>query len=114
MEHMEENSLALLFIVHLEETDPLGAEAALVGSDFNDLASKFQSWRLKANDLTAWDVPALINMFRPVLVTERKSKRIAGKSNPTKIRIVTRFKQETLDLLDNLKEDTHVTAVVDD
>lgn len=113
LDHMEDNSLALQFIVHLEETDPLGAEAVLIGTDFNNLVQMFQSWRLKLNDLTVWDRPALFALFKPVISHQRKSARVAGKPNPVKVTVITGFKQETLDLLASLREeDADDTAAV--
>jgi hypothetical protein len=114
MEHMEENSLAVQFVVHLEETEALGAEATLVDAPFDDLVTKFLSWRLQVNDLTAWDKSSLLSMFNPVLSTARKSARIAGKTNPVKVRTITGLKSEVLVYLESLKEDVHATTVVDD
>ena len=113
MEHMENNSLAVQFIVHIEETEPTGAEGILVGEPFDDLVQRFQSWRLKQNDLTAWDKTSLLSMFRPVLSVVRKSARVQGNTSPVKIRVVTGIKQEVADYLLSLKEDTHATVVVD-
>jgi phage/plasmid-associated DNA primase len=114
MEYMEDNSIAVQFVVYLEETEPLGAEATLLDTPFDDLVQKFQSWRLKVNDLTAWDKASLINMFRPVLSTERRSTRLAGKAYPVKIRTITGIKHDVLEYLNALKEETDATTVVDD
>jgi hypothetical protein len=99
LEHMEENSMAMQFLMHVEETDPLGAEAALLGMEFAELTKLFSSWRLKLNDLSVWDPVAVAQLFRPVLLSERRSKRVAGKSHPSKVRVVTGFTQDALDLL---------------
>jgi hypothetical protein len=114
MEHMEDNSLAVQFMVHLEETSPLGAAATLVDAPFEELVQKFQSWRLKVNDLTSWDGAALHNMFRPVLRTERRSIRLAGKNYPVKVRVIAGIKPDVLEYLDSLKEELNATTVVDD
>jgi phage/plasmid-associated DNA primase len=114
MEHMEDNSLAVQFVVHLEETSPLGAEATLLDTPFDELVQKFQAWRLQVNDLTAWDKSALIHMFRPVLRTERRSTRLAGKTYPVKVRTITGIKHDVLEYLTTLKEETDATTVVDD
>lgn len=113
LEHMEDNSLGFQFLAHLEETEPLGAEEVLVDQPFDDLVQRFQSWRLKVNDLTVYDKQTVHHMFRPVLNTQRRSARIAHKSTPTKIRFVTSLKQEAMEFLSTLKEDTDATAVVD-
>lgn len=115
LEHMEDNSLALQFLLYVEETDPLGAEAVLVGESFDTLVQLFQSWRLKSNDLTVWDKSTLINMFRPVLSTVRKSKRPNGRANPIKILVIGGFKPDTLELLEALKEEeADAITVVDE
>lgn len=114
LEHLEDNSMAMQFIVYMEETEPLGAEATLVDMTIDDLTSRFQSWRLKLNDLTVWDKPVVINMFRHVLHTDRKSHRVAGKTYPVKVRYITRLKQETLDLLASVREEADATTVVDE
>lgn len=116
LEHMVDNSLGLQFIMHLEETEPLGAEATLVGMTLHDLTSRFQSWRLKNNDIGSWEMPAVAALFRPLLVTDRKSGRVKSKATPVKIRYVSAVKSETLIVLQSMKEDedTHATAVVDD
>jgi hypothetical protein len=114
MEHMEDNSLAVQFLIDLEENTPLGAEATLVDETFDVLVQMFQSWRLKSNDLTVWDKAGVVNMFRPVLYTERRSARTAGVTNPVKVRFITGFKTDMLEFLASLKEDTNATTVVDD
>jgi hypothetical protein len=114
-EHMEDNSVAMQFVLYVDETDPLGAETALIDQPFDTLVQRFQSWRLKINDLSVWDKATLINAFRPVLHTTRKSVRIAGHSSPQKVRVISGFKQDTLDLLASVKEDDNVsTPMVED
>lgn len=116
IEHMEANSLALQFVVYLEETEPLGAEATLIDMSIDDLVQRFQSWRVRCNDLAVWDKAALINMFNPVVQTERRSTRMPGKSYPVKVRHITGLKQDAIDLLKATKEEEEddVTAVVED
>ena len=114
MEHMEENSLALQFVLHLEETDPLGAEAVLIGMQLDELVQRFSSWRLLVNDITSYDKAGLISLFRPVLITERRSARAAGHSSPVKVRFITGLKADALELLASTKEDDNATTVVDD
>jgi phage/plasmid-associated DNA primase len=114
LDHLEDNSLAVQYIVHLEVTEPLGAEATLVDMTLDELVQKFQSWRLQQNDLTVWDKSAVNNMFRHVVHTDRKSHRVAGKTYPVKVRYITRLKQEALVLLSSLKEDSNAITVVDE
>lgn len=111
LEHMEENSLALQYVMHVDNTDPLGAES-LIDMRFDDVFNGFCSWRLQANDLTAWDFHTVLRMFRPVLDTERRSERVNGM--PRKIRFVARFSLDTESLLAMQKEEEDATAVVDD
>lgn len=112
LEHMEDNSLALQFITYIAETDPLGEES-LIGLPFEDVVQMFQSWRLKLNDLSSWDMQTVLRLFRPVMSTERKSVRRGG--GVRKMRVVTKFSQETLELLELQKEDVHGDdTVVDD
>jgi hypothetical protein len=113
LEHMESNSLALQYLVHVIETDPLG-EQSLIGMDVEDFAAQFRSWRLKSNDISAWEVPAVMSVIRPVFITERKSKRVPGVTTPTKTRVITGFKKDAQNLLDYLKEGDNATTVVDD
>ena len=115
LEHMEDNSLAVQFVLHLEEHEPLGAEETLVGMNFDELVQRFQSWRLKVNDLTSYDKSTLINMFRPILLTERKSARVTGHQHPVKVRVITKIKLDMQYHLQMMKEgDENATTVVDD
>lgn len=114
LEHMEDNSLAIQFLAYLEETEPLGAEETLIDAPFDELVSRFQSWRLKQGDMSVFDKQSLMVMFRPVLNTKRRSSRMAGKPSPVNIRCISSIKQEALDFLDTLKESTYATVVVDD
>jgi hypothetical protein len=113
LDHMLANSRGLQFIAHMELTSPLGA-ADLMGLDMAEVASKFTSWRVKENDLAVWSEPDVVELFRPVLVTERKSKRVG--STVKKIRVVTSFKKETLLFIESLRgeEDDAIIAMVDE
>jgi len=113
LEHMEENSLAMQFIMHVDDTDPFGADS-LIGMSMEDLCAAFTAWRLSANDLTAWDPHSIQRMFRPVIDTERRSTRINGQ--PRKKRFVTKFSQDAVNLLAMQKEeeDAGIAAMVED
>lgn len=100
LEHMYVNSLGLQFLKHVEESETFQAES-LIGTSVDELAQKFQSWRIAENDLGNWTVPDIQTLFQPLLTYERKSKRVDGK--PRKIRMVTAFKPEALAFLDTLK-----------
>jgi phage/plasmid-associated DNA primase len=111
LEHMEDNSLALQFLLHVDQTDPFGAESVF-DMTFDEVVSKFASWRISLGDLSVWDKNAVLDEFRPICFTDRKSQRVNGK--PRHVRYITAFTKETRDLLDNMREDAHATAVVDD
>jgi hypothetical protein len=113
LEHMYVNSLALQFLKHLEDTDPLGA-ASLVGSELHAIVPKFQSWRLKENDLGTWAEPDVLALFLPIVNTERKSTRVNGQ--PRKVRVVTSLQFEASAFIESLKgsEDGGSNAVVPD
>lgn len=103
LEHMFINSLGLQFIKHLEISDPLGTES-LVGATMAELAAKFQTWRLKENDLNNWSEPDVASLFQPLLFTERKGVRVEGQ--PRKVRVITAYKEEALAFIDTLKGDS--------
>lgn len=100
LEQMFANSTGLQFLKYIEETDSLGA-TGLLGSPVTDLVQKFQSWRLKENDLGTWAEPDVVAQFQPLVNTERKTQRVNGA--PRKVRVVTSFKTEALAFLDSLK-----------
>jgi hypothetical protein len=112
MDHLMMNSMPLQFIKFVHDTDPLGADS-LLDVDFAEIHTKFNTWRLRElNEVDAWPEPDVLNAFRPVLLTERKSKRVNG--TPRKIRQVVSFTKETRRLLDSLKEEeADATTVVD-
>jgi phage/plasmid-associated DNA primase len=112
-EHMEDNSLAVQFLVHLEETDPAGAVVRVVDEPFDTLVQMFKSWRIKVDDLTVYDKSTVFSMFNPVLHTVRKSARGPGQS-VVKVRVITGVKPDMLELLESLKEDINAITVVDD
>lgn len=109
LEHMEENSLALQYVLHVDDTDPLGADV-LIGMSMDDLCAGFTSWRFKMNDMTAWDSVGIQRLFRPVVTTKRTSVR-ANKQVRSK-RIITGFTQETTELLAMQKEEAYDDAAL--
>ena len=109
LDHMHNNSLALQFVIYLNDSDPLGSDV-LIDMDMHEVVSRFKSWRIKQNDLTTWEEVSVVELFRPVLVTERKGRRINGA--PRKVRVVTAIKKETEELLALMKGDVDDTASV--
>lgn len=113
LEHMHSNSYALQFIVHVDHSDPLGADS-LLGIDFAELTARFISWRVSEGDIASWSEPDVTELFRPSVRIGRQSRRVHGK--PRKIKVVEAFKPETTAYLQLLKgEDADAdTTVVDD
>lgn len=103
LEHMFINSHGLQFLKHVEETNPLGVDSVL-GLTMAELTQKFQSWRLKENDISNWPEPDVIALFQPILNTERKGVRVDGK--PRKVRVVSSLKDEAAAFIESLKGDT--------
>lgn len=114
LEHMYVNSIALQFLKWLEETDATGVQGML-GSPLHEIVPKFQSWRIKENDLGTWAEPDVLALFAPLVATERKSVRIDG--SPRKVRVVTMLKDEARAFIESLKgheDDGTDAGVVDD
>jgi hypothetical protein len=102
LEHMYTNSVALQFIKHLEDHSMLGAEE-IVGEPLDSIVQRFQSWRVKENDLGNWAAPDVAAQLAPLINTDRKSVRTNGKV--TKARVVIGFKPEAQAFIDSMKED---------
>jgi phage/plasmid-associated DNA primase len=114
LEHMYINSVALQFLKHVEETDPLGLETYM-GEELAKMVQAFQSWRILENDLSGWAEPDVAAQLQPLITTDRKTKRIDGK--PRKVRVVTGLKIEAQHFIDSLKGDADedlTEAVVED
>jgi hypothetical protein len=111
LEHMFINSLGLQFLKHIEEADPLGT-SGLIGLELNELVQRFQSWRIKENDLGNWAEPDVLTLFGPIITTGRKSKRIDGKV--LKVRTLATLREEALAFIETLKEeaDDDIDALV--
>lgn len=104
MEHMTANSMAIQFLLHLEENDPLGAEV-LLGQDMSELVQRFRSWRLKEDDISPWNEASIKEMFQPLVLTERKGKSVNGRS--VKVRVVSTFKKEAAMIIASKRGDLH-------
>ena len=104
---MHANSLALQFLVYTDHHHPLGADA-LIGSDMGEVADLFLAWRLKENDLSSWSRPDITELFRPVLLLQRRSKRINGK--PRKVQEITGFHKDAQELLEMNRGEADVVA----
>lgn len=111
LEHMYTNSLALQFLKHIEDTDPLGLDV-FVNQPIKLAIQHFQSWRLKENDTSGWTEPDVQAQLLPLLTTERKSVRDGGKV--VKTRVVTGLKPEAQAFIDMQKgdEDADDTAAL--
>lgn len=113
LEHMFINSSGLQFLKHVEEQDPLGT-TGLIGTEVTEVVKRFQSWRIKENDMSTWAEPDVLALFQPLIVIGRKSKRIDG--TPRKVKVVEALKEEALAFLDTMKgdEDDDLAALVED
>jgi phage/plasmid-associated DNA primase len=111
LESMFTNSIGLQFLKHMEETDAFGARG-LLGSPMSELVAKFQSWRLKENDLGTWAEPDVMGLFGPLLTTERKSARDLH-GQPRKIRVITSYKAEAAAFIESLKGETDDADVIE-
>jgi hypothetical protein len=114
LEHMFVNSIGLQYLKRLEESDMLGVNG-IVGQELSEVVSGFQSWRLKENDLSNWAEPDVEALFKPLLNTERKSKRENNKIR--KVRFVVSLKQEAQAFIDTLEgedDDDTLDALVAD
>lgn len=115
LEHMFINSIGLQFLKHIHETDLLGI-AGVIGVPIGEVVQKFQSWRLKENDLGTWSEPDVVELFKPLVNTERKSLRVG--SQVQKVRVVTSLKIEATAFIESLKGEDNdaelLAAVVED
>lgn len=114
LEAMYVNSMGLQFLKHLQEHDVLGA-VGLLGNPLSELVAKFQSWRLKENDLGTWAEPDVLALFAPLLNNERKSVRQAG--TVRKVRVATSFKTEAeafIKSLEGTEDGSELDALVED
>lgn len=102
LEHMYVNSIALQYLAYLDENDPTGV-LGILGDPMPDLVKRFQSWRVKENDLGTWAEPDVMALFQPLLNTERRSMRVDGA--PRKVRVITSLKPEATAFLESLKGD---------
>jgi phage/plasmid-associated DNA primase len=102
LEHMFVNSVGLQFLKYVEETDVEGA-VGLLEIAMPDLVQRFQSWRVRENDLSTWAEPDVLALFNSLVNTERRTKgRVGG--TPRKVRVLTSFKPEARAFLDSLME----------
>jgi hypothetical protein len=107
LDHMYENSVGLQFVKHLEDDHPLTSDA-LLDMEVEELVSRFQSWRVKLNDLQPWPEPEVLTVFRTVVDIGRKSVRRGGA--PRKVRVVTAFKQETEMFVERMRREANDDA----
>lgn len=115
LEAMHTNSQAMQFLQHLEEHSTAGA-VGVVGMEMSELAKDFKAWRVGQSDITTWSEPDIVALFAPLLNSERRSKREAGKV--IKVRVVTALKSEAAAYIETLRGDendeTVIEALVDD
>lgn len=101
LEQLFANSLGLQFLKHVEDNDPFGVKGLLTTA-MPELVGRFQSWRVKENDMGSWSEPDVMAVFAPLVNTERRSVRVNG--SPRKVRVVTSFKEEAAMFIADQKE----------
>lgn len=114
LEHMYVNSMALQFLKYVDEDATLELDQFL-GEPITDMVAAFRQWRLKENDVSTWAEPDVVNLFSPLLNTERKSVRVNG--SPRKVRVVESLSVEATAFIESLegdKEDGHIGQLADD
>lgn len=99
-EHMHTNSMALQYVMHLENSNPQGADD-LIGTELGDLYQHFCSWRLKQNDLSVWEDMSVKRMFNDIVDWRRTTKRDPVTQSFKGVYTVTGFKRDALAFLDN-------------
>jgi hypothetical protein len=103
------------FLEDYDRTDPLRAEG-LIGMTLPDIVEKFNKWRLKNNDISAWAQADVEDLLRPMFTSSRKSVRFQnGKIG--KVRVTTGFHQEVNEFLDYIREEDetiHDDTMVDE
>lgn len=100
LEHMYVNSLALQFLKHVFDKEMFSVDS-VIGIPVTKLVQMFQSWRIHENDLGTWAEPDVVALFNPILNTERRSVREAGKVS--KHRVTTSLKPEAMAFIESLK-----------
>jgi hypothetical protein len=101
LEFMYQNSQALPFFEYLQHTDPKGAEV-LVDQSHEELAKRFNAWRVSQNDIRYYEMGDVLKMFELYLEFTRKSVRIPG-VGPRKMRVITGFKPEAQVFVEKMK-----------
>jgi hypothetical protein len=67
----------------------------------DSIVARFQSWRVKENDLGTWSDPDVQAVFLPLVNTERRTKRVNG--SPRKVRVVTSLRSEAAAFIKSLE-----------
>jgi broad specificity phosphatase PhoE len=110
---MHTNSIALQYVMHMENADPHGADN-LIGVELNDLYQQFCSWRLKQNDLSVWEDMAVKRLFNDIVDWKRTTKRDPSGVGYKGVYTITGFKRDALAFLDNWRTPDNIEEVVSD
>jgi phage/plasmid-associated DNA primase len=103
LEHARVNNQAVQFLEDVDANDPLRAEG-LIGETMPDVVDKFNSWRLKNNDISSWSQAEVEALLRPLFTSARKSVRVkSGKI--AKVRVTTGFQKEVTEFLEYIREE---------
>jgi methionine salvage enolase-phosphatase E1 len=79
---------------------------------FDELVSKFSSWRTSMLDMSVYDRGDMNTLFGPYIETKRGSKRPTPKQNSVSMQRIIGLKRDSLDLLAFLKEENNAAATM--
>lgn len=120
LEHEYNNSTAVQYLEHLENTEPLGAWESIKGKDTKVLAAEFSSWRISQGDTSGWDHPRVLSEFRPYIDWKETRVRVSTPGQSTKgmagrVRIITTLKEPGRRMIESMKGafDEATTTVVE-
>lgn len=102
LEHMFVNSIGLQFLKSFDLSSTNGVDD-LIGLTVEGVVAKFRAWRLAEGDSGQWAEPDVLQLFDPLFITDRVSKRVNGK--PRKVRAVKALRSEALGFIETMKED---------
>lgn len=113
IDHAIDNSLALQFLVYLDEIESLPVEAYLLGMMDVDLYTQFAMWRKVVGDTTLWETPGIRQLFKSVIIKGERTTATSGgpRRNVYPIRGLT---EDALFVLESLREISNADTVVDD
>lgn len=114
IDHAIDNSLALQFIVHLDEIEILPVEEYLMGMMDIELYEQFIAWRKIIGDSTSWTNSLARQVFNPVLIKGPRTTKTNGGTRKLNVYPITGLSEDAMFVLNSLREVDNATTVVDD